>query len=373
MFKDFSEAQAALRGDLPVFESLGISYHELSRPQSYTPDSWRRNFGMAMDAQPPLVSTSNAGIPAFLTTLVDPAVFKILVAPNEMGAIIEEVSRGSWLDTTIMFPTVERVGEVSSYGDYATSGGARINVFFPQRQAYLWQVIKEWGERELEIAGLAKISWAKEVDEAAAVISEKFRNYVYAFGVSGNNASAVLQNYGLLNEPNLTASLTPAPKANGGVKWINGTTVNATANEVFADVQQLFIQLVNQTQGLIKEEDELILALAPAPKAAFTITNSFNVNVYKLIADNFPKLKIKTAIQYGALTASNPQGVAAGNFVQLIAPKLEGQATGYAAYNSKMRSHPVIRDLSSFKQKISAGAWGFVLRQPFAVANMVGV
>ena len=94
MFKDFSESAAALRGDLPQLERRGISYHPDARPRAYALDEYKTDYGMACDAQPALVSASNAGIPAFLTTLVDPQVYKVLVAPNEMAKIIGETRKG---------------------------------------------------------------------------------------------------------------------------------------------------------------------------------------------------------------------------------------------------------------------------------------
>src|SRR6185503_6176542 len=134
------------------------------------------------------------------------------------------------------FPVVEHTGEVSSYGDYSMNGRAGVNTNWPQRQAYLFQTIKEYGERELERAGLARISWVSEIDKGAATVLNKFQNLTYFFGVQG------LQNYGLLNDPNLSAALTPATKAAGGVKWVLSGVINATANEVYADIQAIFIQ-----------------------------------------------------------------------------------------------------------------------------------
>jgi hypothetical protein len=64
---------------------------------------------------------------------------------------------------------------------------------------------------------------------------------------------------------------------------------------------------------------------------------------------------------------------AAGNLVQLIAPELQGQKTGWPAFTEKLRTHRLVVDLSSFRMKISAGTWGTVLRQGFAVASMLGV
>ena len=59
--------------------------------------------------------------------------------------------------------------------------------------------------------------------------------------------------------------------------------------------------------------------------------------------------------------------------MQLIAEEIEGQATGYCAYNEKMHAQPIVRQLSSFRQKVLAGTWGAILRQPFAIASMIGV
>jgi hypothetical protein len=73
------------------------------------------------------------------------------------------------------------------------------------------------------------------------------------------------------------------------------------------------------------------------------------------------------------VTASNPQGNAGGELVQLIATNVEGQETGYAAFSEMLRAGPVVRKLSSFEQKLSQGSWGSVLRQPFAIASMLGV
>src|ERR1017187_447568 len=46
-----------------------------------------KNFNLAMDAQSQLVTVSNAGVPAFMATWVDPKVIAVLVSPM-MAAII---------------------------------------------------------------------------------------------------------------------------------------------------------------------------------------------------------------------------------------------------------------------------------------------
>lgn len=362
---NLNEAIAAYRGDVAHLNAAGIFTPDVV---GYMPDGFKRDITLAMDAQPTLTTTPNAAIPSWLTTLIDPAVFEILFAPNNGAKILGENRKGTWLDETAMFPTVEHTGEVSSYGDFIENGHAGANTNWPQRQSYLFQTVKEYGERELERAGLARLNWVSEVDKAAATVLNKFLNLTYFYGV------ASLQNYGLLNDPNLSASLTPATKAAGGVKWINASNqIVATANEVYADIQSLFIQLVIQSGGLVEADAQLVLAMSPTSAVALTATNSFNVNVFDLLKKNFPNIRFETAVQYGALTAANPQGVAAGNFVQLLVESVEGQQTGYCSFNEKMRSHPIVRGLSSFKQKLTAGTWGAIIRQPFGIANMVGV
>jgi hypothetical protein len=95
--------------------------------------------------------------------------------------------------------------------------------------------------------------------------------------------------------------------------------------------------------------------------------------VRDLLKKNFPKMEVMTAIQYGASSASNPQGLSGGEFMQLIAPDIEGQNTGWCAFNEKMRAHPIIREMSSFRQKVTGGTWGCIIRQPFAISAMLGL
>lgn len=365
-FTNLSEAMEAFQGDVSMLALQGI--HLPPETTSYLPSTFRKNFALAMDAAGTLTTTPNTGVPSMLTTMIDPTIIEILFAPNKAAEIITEMQKGSWIDDTIMFPVVEHDGEVSSYGDFNENGHSGANTNWPNRQSYLFQVVKEYGERELERAGLAKLNWVSEIDKAAATVLNKFQNLTYFFGVGG------LLNFGLLNDPSLPASLTPGTKAVNSPFWINASgAVTATANEVFTDIQSIFAQLVANSGGLIEATDKLVLSMSPAVAVALTATNTFNVNVYDLLKKNFPNIRFETAVQYGKLTATNPQGIAAGNLVQMICETVEGQQTGFAAYNEKMRAHSIIKAMSSFKQKVSAGTWGTVIRQPFAIASMIGV
>lgn len=312
-----------------------------------------RNFSLAMDAQPGLVTVSNTGIPAFLANYMDPKVIEVLVTPNKAAKILGEEQKGDWVTRTITFPMVESTGLTAAYGDWNNNGSTNANVQFPERQSFHYQTITQWGEKQLAEAGLAKIDWASRLNIASAMVLDKFQNQTYFFGVSG------LQNYGLLNDPNLLASIQPATKVGGGRQW-----QVATPNEVYTDIQALYSQMVIQSGGLIEQNAEMVLATTPAVAVYLSNKNSFGLSVYDMLKDTFPNIKFETALQYAVL---------AGNLVQLIAKTVEGQETGTCAFTEKMRAHAIIKDISSFKQKKSQGTWGAIIFSPYAIASMVGI
>ena len=65
-------------------------------------DEWKHDYRIAMDAQPTLITTPNSGIPAFLTTIVDPNLLRVLTAKNNATKILEEVRKGDELLTHLL-------------------------------------------------------------------------------------------------------------------------------------------------------------------------------------------------------------------------------------------------------------------------------
>lgn len=356
MFKNAEEAKAAWVKDQELLAQHGIIMPDV---QAYVFDGASTNWQFAQDALPTPSTVSNAGVPAMLTTLVDPDILRIMFAPNKAAKVLGERKKGTWLDDTVMFPVVEHTGEVSSYNDFSDNGHVGANTNWPQRQQYVYQTVKIYGDREMERAGLARINWVNELNQATAAVMNKFANLVYLFGVSG------LQNYGLMNDPNLPAAMTPSTKANGGTRWMTaGGLPNATANEVYADITAMFAKLVEQSNGLIDEDTKLVFIIPPQSAVALKTTNSFGINVKDLLAQNFPGLRIETVPQFAT---------AAGNMAMMIAETVEGQDTGYCSFSEKLREFPVVRGVSHYEQKVMGGAWGAVIRQPFAFSSMLGI
>jgi hypothetical protein len=343
-----AQAQAELR---KVEREYGIV---IPMAMDYLNKDISGDYNLAMDALPTLVTVSNAGIPAYLANYIDPEVIRVLVTPNKAATIFGETKKGDWTLLTAQFPIVESTGEVSSYGDYSNNGSVGSNVNWTPRQSYQFQTITQWGERELELAGLGKIDYASNLNIASALALDKFMNKSYFFGIAG------LQNYGLLNDPSLITPIAPAPTGTAsGTLWST-----KTGDQVYGDIVLLYGQLVAQTRGLVERDAKMTLAMSPEMEVNLTKTNSFAVNVSDLLKKNFPNLTVQSAVEYATV---------GGQLVQLIVDAIDGQSTGYCAFSEKMRAHPIKVDLSSFQQKKSSGSWGAIIRLPIAIAQLLGV
>lgn len=308
---------------------------------------------LAMDFQSELVTVTNAGIPWFLANWLDPKVIPVLVSPMMAAVIAGEVLKGDWLAETAMFITAESIGETSVYGDYNNSGASNVNVNFPQRQNVLFQCFMQYGQRELGRMGLAKVNWASMQQEANALTLMKALNFLYFYG------AANLENYGLINDPYLPPSLVSSTTS-----WLNGTTT--TALTIYQDVVRMFIQLQLQSGGVIQMDSPMVLALSPAQSIALMEVTTYNTNSVKmLLKENFPNLRIETAVQYG------PPFNQTGQLVQLIAESIDGQRSVECAFSAKLMAHNMVVDSSSWRQKRTSGGWGAIWYRRFAQVSML--
>lgn len=349
-------AQAIIAGAGPqlireLATTKGIAFDEsLGEMHWLKPGLSLRDFKLACDAQPQLVTVGNAGVPAFLANFLDPKVIQILVSPMVCAEIVGETQKGDWLTETAMFLTAEATGKTAAYGDFNNNGTSNVNVNFPQRQNFIFQAFLQYGQRELGIAGLAKLDWASQQQQANALTLMKQLNDVYFYGVAN------LQNYGLLNDPALPAAITPT------FSWL--TSASATAYTIYQDIVRMFIQLQAQSNGVVKEDTNMVLALSPQNAVALKQITQYNTNsVEVLLKENFPNIRIEKAVQYAT---------PAGQLVQLICETLEGQRTAECAFSSKLMAHNMVIDSSSWKQKRSSGGFGTIIYRPYLVVSMLG-
>lgn len=313
-----------------------------------------RDARQAMDAQPGLVTTPNAGVPLLFTSIIDPEVTRVIFAPTKAVEILGgETQRGTWIDQVAYFPIVENTGSTASYGDYSNNGAVDVNGNWVPRQPYHWQTFKRYGERQQAMWGAAGLNYAAELDMSVAIKFAQTSNTIYFNGVSG------IANYGLLNDPSLLATISPTTKALGGTAW-----TNASAAEMFADVLKLYNQLLAQMGSNIDRNTPMTLALSPERESLLSTLSAFNVSARETIVRNWPNLRIETAPQY------NTGG---GQLMQLIVNAYLGQKTAVPGYTDKMRNHALITEASAWAQKVSAGSWGTIIRRPIAIAGMLGI
>ncbi|WP_182356680.1 major capsid family protein [Komagataeibacter europaeus] len=311
---------------------------------------------LAMDAAPSLSTTPNAGIPAFMATYVDPKLINVVFSPMRGAELNGEVKKGDWVTPTAIFPMIESTGRVASYGDWNNNGIVDLNANFPDRQSYHYQAFARWGEREVAMAGGARISWVAGLRQAAALKLNKFQNQSYFYGVKG------LRNYGYLNDPRLPAAEVASTKAAGGTSWSN-----ATPEEVTDDVINLINQLREQSAGIVETDSEITIGLSPTRAGIMTKPNQFGLSAWDQLKKQYSNLRFVQAIEFGDAAGMAVQSMIA------IAKEIDGQQVAEAAFTEKLRTHSVVVKASGWEQKMSQGTWGAIIYMPLGVATMTGI
>lgn len=306
-----------------------------------------RNLPYAMDADyvgGTPQTMANGGVPAFLTTWVDPSFIDIVVAPLRMAEIFTEVKKGDRTTSSVQIPVRELSGFTSTYGDFNDNGTSGSNVNWIPRQPYIYQTHVKIGELATEMAAAARYDLVAAEIEGSILALNEFQNQSYIYGIQG------LDNFGMINDPSLLPDII-------GANW-----GPATAEEVYADFQKLYNQLVKQANGHVKSRDAMTLLLSPLMEAHLHKTNSYGLNVYDLLTKNFPNLKIESIPEYST---------AAGEKLQLILDSWRGRKTVELAFPDKLHTHAVEVKTSGWLQKRSQSTLGTVVYYPVFVAGML--
>lgn len=304
-------------------------------------------------AQDAMVTSANAGVPAVLTAYVDPAVVRILTAPRNAREIFGEVKKGDWTTSAAIFKAVEHTGVTEAYTDYGNGGNADVNVVYPERDNYVFQTTIRYGEREMAVSGRAALDLASEKQISAANIIDVDANKFYLKGVAGKRI------YGLLNDPNLNASISPATVRTSVILWSAKTTL-----EIYDDCLALFSELAQNSNGRIDEKSDLVFAAPPAIMVMLSKSTEYGISVMDMLKKYFTNIKFVTLPE---LKSGDT------NSVLMAAREVDGSPVAQLAYSDKMRAFQLIPEGSSYRQKFAAGTYGCILMRPFAVQIMSGV
>jgi hypothetical protein len=306
-----------------------------------------------------LVTTANTTVPVELLAYIDPMVIEILTAPRRAREIFDEEKKGDWTTPYAKWRTDEIVGATEPYSDFADGVTSGVNTAWNTREQYVFQTSIYYGDLEVDMSSVAKINLAAAKQRSAATIIDIDENRFYLLGIAGRNI------YGILNDPNLPAAVTPeavpAPGGTGTVtKWTDKSTV-----QIYNDILKLFTQLSTQSNGLITNDTRLKLLLPPSQNYALGRGTDFNITVARMLEQFFPNLEIIIVPELHDATA--------GDTAIMLAPEVNGQRTGMLAFGDKIRAGRLIPHESSFTQKYVSSTYGGVVLQPFAIAQMTGI
>lgn len=337
-------AQPSFKDFIQVANAQGITF----------PASVNR---LAMDADPQPSLPGNGGIPAIVSTFIDPTIVETLFTPNRAVAILgREEKRGSWAQDSFMIQRIEETGDTVAYDDYSEQGGVQVTPDWENRDVYRYQTMVTYGELEQERYGLAMLPYAAKKQRAAVNILDQDQNKFYFYGVSG------LKNYGLLNDPALPAPITPLT-VGGNVLWKDKQVVDK-----YNDILALYEDLVARTNGIVGDgvdmSSNLVLAMSNKLSVNLKSANEiFATSLEDMLKKAFPNMRFETAPQYST---------DAGELIQMFVETAQGQEVGFMAYSEKLRAHPLVTEVSSYKQKYSGTTYGAVITQPFLFAQMLG-
>lgn len=310
-----------------------------------------------------LVTTGSVGAPENLLTVQDPTVTEILFSATNAAKLANEGKKGDWADRYMNFNVVEYTGETTPYSDYAENVSSDVNIESPARENYLFQTVISYGDLEMATVSRQKLALVAEKQKAAATILSKAHNKFYLFGVAGKKL------YGLLNDPNLPATISPASVSIGGSNystWADKTehANGDAANLIYNDVLKLFNALSADNGGHVDTSSPIVLAVSNARAAYLNAPNTYGLTAAKMLMDNFPNLSI---VQLPELST------ASGEWAYMLVPELFASPTVELAFSEKMRMGRLVAEMSSYKQKAIGGTWGAIIRRPSLIRIMTGI
>lgn len=334
----------------PTIKEIASSGFHVGRYKDWRSDATVK---AAMD-DGTLITTANSGIPIELLTFFEPKIVEILTQRRASTAVYAERRVGDRTTPVFKVPVGEFTGSVSPYNDFTANGSAGVNFNWQKRDNFLFETVIKYGELENAETAVAKINLASKKQESAARTLEIAHNKFYLYGVEGLNT------YGILNDPSLNSPLTPPTNAKSTTLWADSTAI-----EIYDSIIGMFVDLQTNSGGNVDQSMALKLVVSNTTNGRLaTATAQYGKTVIEMLKAYFTNLEIVVVPEYATTS---------GNLVALIAPDVQGQATGECVFSEKLRAHQIIPSLSSFAQKFSAGTFGAVIYRPVMVTTMLGV
>lgn len=312
---------------------------------------------LAQDAA--MATVPNIGAPAAIYTYIDPRIIPILFAVMNSQKFFADQKMGDFEDEFIIFKMAEMAGQIGPYNDFGDGPTTDTNYEFASRGNFRYQTAIKYGDLEVAKATKAKLNLVADKQRAAAEIMARARNSFNLFGVKGQPI------YGMMNDPNLGASLTPV-SVNGKSTWADKVAGNSAeaANIIFNDVNKLVNELMANNGGLIDQNASFKLGISNKMYSYLTIPNTYGKTAQTLLQENYPNM---TFVQLPELSTAQ------GEMLYMTVDSVSGVDTGNLAYSQAFGMGRLIAYMSHFAQKATAATSGAIIYRPSAVATMLGI
>lgn len=311
---------------------------------------------MFMDDDTYAYNIGSSGVPNVLTTVWTTKFFKQLFQSTPFREMTTPDQQGTFGTTNIKYPLIGASGISKPYGDHSGLGDSSINLNYLTRQTVTLERTLAYGDMQTAVMGMAKVDYVGWLREYVADLITLDQNNI------GFNGYAGMQCFGLLNDPTLNATL-PA----GAGQWMDGGTFSTVVSDIITTVQS--VQTLGA--GRVETDKEFIIGLPPCVMGALNFQNSFGMSVKQYILGIYPKARFIQVQNYTG--TGTPLGSVAPNYMQVIFKEIGSQETALGPFSTLYNSHGVIRELSSYAEKVSYVVAGTVLTMPVGVATMSGI
>ena len=312
-------------------------------------------------------STTSSGTPSYLTTVWTNKFYEVITRKTVFEEISHSFQQGTWGITNIKIPFISYASNYALYTDFGVQGDSSANVNWMDRQVVNFERPIIYGDLAVAQMSLGKIDLIGRLREATMRQIKLHQDAIGFFGYSAN-----MNIYGLLNDPSLAPTIVAGNKLNGAglstpTLWQYGSYF-----EIIADIIALRQSITNRAGGN-DEDDELCYLLLPPSVWNYLLTTSpmGNMTVKDWIEQNYKNMRlIKAPLLQGTGT---PIGSSTPNYAVLIFDKIDNQECLLNAFVTLYNSHGVIRQASSYQEKISYSLGGAIVSNAIGIQIMRGI
>ncbi len=336
--------------------------HDLTDDIIIAPNANAANSMLSAYMNDDAYSVTSQGTPNFLTTIWTNKMFEVVNRATVFEKVSHSFQQGTFGATDIKIPTLSFDGNYSLYADQGAQGNAGINTNWVDRQVVDFERTLVYGDKAIAQMAMGKIDYVGKLREGVLRQIKLHADAVGFFGYSAN-----MRIYGLMNDPSLRATISAATGA-GGSTLFSGKT----AFEIQSDIIAIRQAVTNVAGG--QDDDDTKCYLLLPPSAWQYLNTSFPIGGFTVLDwlnRQYPSMElIKAPLLQGTGT---PIGSVAPSYAVLIFDNLQGQECLLNAFVTLYNSHGVVRQTSSFEEKISYSLAGGVVSNAIGVQIMRGI